>query len=61
MTDLGARWLSRAAIFVAWSLLASTALIVAGKITGAEWAQVHTFLVSGFLALNGVEKWRKSE
>lgn len=58
MTDLGSRWLSRAAVFVGWSLLASTVLCTAGKLDGAQWVQVHVILVPAFLALNGVEKWR---
>ena len=59
MTDLSARWLSRAAVFVGWSLLAATVMLTAGKLTGAEWTQIHVILVPAFLALNGVEKWRK--
>lgn len=59
MSDLSARWLSRAAVFVGWSLLAATVMLTAGKITSAEWTQIHVILVPAFLALNGIEKWRK--
>jgi hypothetical protein len=59
MTDLSARWLSRAWQLSAFVVLAATGLRVFDKIDPAHWAQVVTVVVPAWLALNAVEKWRK--
>jgi hypothetical protein len=59
VTDLSARWLSRAWQLSAFAVLAATGLRWVEKIDAAHWAQVITVVVPAWLALNAVEKWRK--
>jgi hypothetical protein len=59
MTDLSARWLSRAWQLAAFAVLSATVLRVLDKIEAGHWAQVITVVVPAWLALNAVEKWRK--
>ncbi len=59
MTDLSARWLSRAWQLSLFAVLSATALRVADLIEAAHWAQVITVVVPAFIGLNAIEKWRK--
>jgi hypothetical protein len=59
VTDLSARWLSRAWQLSAFAVTSATGLLLLDKIEPAHWAQVTTVVVPAWLALNAVEKWRK--
>lgn len=61
MTDLAKRWLEWSSALVAFPVVSAPVLLWAGKITAQDWLMVTTVLVPAFLALKGVETWRKSE
>ena len=62
MSDLAARWLSRAWT-LSWGCVAlATVLLMLGKLEAAHWSQVVSIALPGWLALNALEKWKgKSE
>lgn len=58
MSDLSARWLSRAWQLSLFAVLSATVLRLADMIEPGHWAQVITVVVPSFLGLNAIEKWR---
>ena len=61
MTDLAKRWLEWSSALVAFPVVSAPVLLWFGKIDAAQWAMVTVTLPPAFLALKGVETWRKPQ